>query len=159
MFQTCSICQKEKPLTPVNFHLRKDTNKFRPHCIECHKVRCKTRRKNRTPEQIESDSVRYMNTPPNIRLWTLAKRRAQKKNIDFDLVPGDIRVPEFCPVFPSIKLDSSDIHSCPTLDRIDNSRGYVKGNVRVISHRANTIKGFATADELYRVADYTAGKL
>jgi hypothetical protein len=35
-----------------------------------------------------------------------------------------------------------------TLDRIDSSKGYVKGNVQILSFRANTIKGDASLKEL-----------
>lgn len=42
----------------------------------------------------------------------------------------------------------------PTVDRIDNRRGYVVGNVAVISFRANAIKQDATADEISAVADW-----
>ena len=41
-----------------------------------------------------------------------------------------------------IRLDGGGI------DRIDSSKGYVKGNVRVISKRANTLKNNATIEEL-----------
>jgi hypothetical protein len=40
----------------------------------------------------------------------------------------------------------------PSLDRIKPELGYVKGNIAVISRRANAIKQDATADELFRVA-------
>lgn len=43
-----------------------------------------------------------------------------------------------------------------SLDRIDNSKGYVRGNVMVISLRANAIKNNATAEELTAVAAYAA---
>jgi hypothetical protein len=44
--------------------------------------------------------------------------------------------------------------NAPTLDRINNSCGYVPGNVAVISWRANRIKCDATPEELRRIADY-----
>ncbi len=42
----------------------------------------------------------------------------------------------------------------PSLDRLEPTRGYVKGNVAVISYRANRIKTDATAEELQRVLDW-----
>lgn len=42
----------------------------------------------------------------------------------------------------------------PSLDRTDNRKGYVRGNVRVISFRANQIKNDASADELRALAEY-----
>jgi hypothetical protein len=36
----------------------------------------------------------------------------------------------------------------PSLDRIDNNKGHVKGNVRMISYRANVLKSDATVEEL-----------
>ena len=44
----------------------------------------------------------------------------------------------------------------PSLDRINPKLGYVKGNVQVISWRANNIKRDATAEELRLVADFVA---
>jgi hypothetical protein len=42
----------------------------------------------------------------------------------------------------------------PTIDRINPALGYVRGNVRVISARANSIKSDSTPEELLRVAAY-----
>lgn len=42
----------------------------------------------------------------------------------------------------------------PSLDRRVPSAGYVCGNVRFISNRANMLKNNATADEMRRVAEY-----
>jgi hypothetical protein len=44
----------------------------------------------------------------------------------------------------------------PELDRIVPSLGYVKGNVLVVSRRANRIKTDATVEELQQVASFYA---
>jgi len=43
--------------------------------------------------------------------------------------------------------------SSPSLDRIIPGSGYVKGNVEIISMKANLIKSSAASRDLYRVAD------
>ncbi len=158
----CSKCEEVKPLTKEYFHFRKDkkgNNRFRPFCKECHRIKCRQRYKSRDEETKKKDRERYMNTPANLRLYKEAERRAKKKNQKFDISPSDIIVPEFCPVFSDILLDSHKLYACPSLDRLDNTKGYIRGNIRVISHKANSIKGFATAEELYRVAKYAAGEI
>jgi len=42
----------------------------------------------------------------------------------------------------------------PSLDRWDSTKGYVPGNVFVISYRANTLKNNATYEEIVKVAQY-----
>ena len=45
----------------------------------------------------------------------------------------------------------------PTLDRIDNDRGYVPGNVVVVSYMANSIKTNATAEQVLAVGRFYSG--
>jgi hypothetical protein len=54
-------------------------------------------------------------------------------------------------------LDSSCRDKKPTLDRINNDEGYIRGNVAIISFRANRIKSDASADELQAIANYANG--
>lgn len=81
-----------------------------------------------------------------------AKYRAKQWNLDFDLELADISIPELCPVLHvPLVVGKRDWYN-PSLDRIDNSKGYVKGNVQVISYKANAMKNSATRDELLKFA-------
>lgn len=84
------------------------------------------------------------------------KYRAKQSGLPFTLTKNDIIIPEFCPVL-GIKIRQMLIDdepkkgyhpNAPSLDRIIPKLGYVKGNVRVISARANLLKNDATIPEL-----------
>lgn len=82
-----------------------------------------------------------------------ARRRSREKGMECNITRDDITIPDFCPVLgiPLARTAVKVSHGSPSLDRIDNSKGYVRGNVRVISYRANILKSNATVDELERV--------
>lgn len=95
------------------------------------------------------------------RMWMSAKTRAKKKNLPFTITPEDIYLPVYCPILniklkypPHIKGISTQDPALPSLDRIDNTRGYVPDNIQVISLRANRIKCDGTYEELYKIALY-----
>lgn len=89
------------------------------------------------------------------RLWANVKHRATVvKEIEFNLKPLDIpNIPDFCPILGiEIKKDNRVVaDNSPSLDRIDPKKGYIKGNIRIISNRANRIKSDANYKELYLV--------
>lgn len=89
---------------------------------------------------------------------TLARLRTKSKkfNIPFDLDLADLAIPAVCPVFgTSFETSKRGSRLMPSVDRLRPALGYVKGNVRIISHRANSIKSDATsAQELRQVAAY-----
>ena len=89
-------------------------------------------------------------------MWNEARRRALRDGLQFTIKEGDVRIPEFCPALgiPIFSTKGFPGPNSPTLDRVDNSQGYVIGNVQVISYRANMIKKDATADELEQIANY-----
>lgn len=86
----------------------------------------------------------------NSVLLTQAKIRARKANLDFNIDITDIVIPTHCPILNiPLLLDAKGTKKfSPSLDRIDNSKGYVKGNVRVISYFANHMKADATEEIL-----------
>lgn len=81
-----------------------------------------------------------------------ARNRAKKYNLPFDITHEDVVIPEFCP-YLGIKLVPFSEWSSPSLDKIIPELGYVKGNIQVISTKANTMKNNATQDELVRFAE------
>lgn len=89
-------------------------------------------------------------------LLEAAQNRARTKGIALDIKYEDIHVPEVCPVL-GIKLERGKGRfrpTSPSLDRIDPQLGYVKGNVQVISNKANTMKSNASKEELIAFAKW-----
>ena len=94
---------------------------------------------------------------PRMRMFYAAKDRSKKSGIEFDITVDDIIIPDVCPVLGIEIKKSEDRHACPnspSLDRRDSTKGYVKGNVFVISWRANKLKGDATPEELALILKY-----
>jgi hypothetical protein len=95
------------------------------------------------------------------RMLSKAKTRAKRRGLEFSLRLEDIKVPKTCPVL-GIPLSYGWGRGCtrrknfnsPSLDRRNNTRGYTKDNVRVISLRANHLKGDASVEELKAVLAY-----
>lgn len=96
--------------------------------------------------------------PVYLRLFYRARTRAQERGVPFDLMPDDIDVPTHCPVLGlplQVNHESrGSTRSSPTLDRLVPSKGYVKGNVVVISALANRIKQDAGSEEILKVGQW-----
>jgi hypothetical protein len=90
-----------------------------------------------------------------------AKRRAKLKNLPFDITASDLTIPDICPVL-GIPLCVNSGHAKDnsiSLDRIVPELGYVKGNVEIISYKANTIKNNASVEDLEKVLSWLKNKL
>lgn len=84
------------------------------------------------------------------QMFCRAKERAKAKGVPFEIDIEDIVIPTHCPVF-GWKLVHNDDYAkpnSPSLDRIHPERGYVRGNIWVISNKANTIKSDSTLEQL-----------
>lgn len=86
-----------------------------------------------------------------------AKSRAKACGLDFSLAVDDIQFPTHCPVL-GFPFDDKWGDRYPTLDRIEGKKGYVKGNVVIISSRANRIKSDASLEELRRLVKFYSSK-
>jgi len=91
------------------------------------------------------------------RLYHAAKERAIKKGLPFNLrFPEDINIPEYCPIL-GLKLEkgTDTCGDCsPSLDRVIPELGYVRGNIVVISLKANQIKNNASSEEILKVGEW-----
>lgn len=89
-----------------------------------------------------------------------AKCRAKERGLSFDLELSDIVIPKVCPVLgiPIVRIQGKRMAGSASLDRINNALGYVKGNVWVISSKANLMKNNATDDELIAFANWVLSR-
>jgi hypothetical protein len=89
------------------------------------------------------------------------KYRAKITGKDFDLTKEDLDIPSHCPVFgiPLFLTEGRRGPNSYSIDRIDNSKGYTKDNVRVISFLANTRKGDMTLEQVENLLKYMKGEL
>lgn len=85
-----------------------------------------------------------------------AKMRCRDTDLDFDITAEDLMpFPLYCPVL-GIKLDwfadgRGGNDNSPSIDRLDPAKGYVAGNVEIISNRANRIKNDAQLEEVRKL--------
>jgi hypothetical protein len=80
------------------------------------------------------------------QLYRSAKKRALQKGLEFNIELRDIHIPKKCSIL-KVPLICSTRYS-PSIDRIYPDKGYVKGNIAVISVLANSMKANATPKEL-----------
>lgn len=108
-------------------------------CIICSKTRAK----------------QYRHDNPEKRMLNDARKRAKNKGLEFNIGIEDITIPKYCPIL-ELELDTKATYLtrdfAPSLDRIDSTRGYIKGNVRVISFLANSVKRNLTLDLLKKLS-------
>ncbi len=111
----------------------------------------------------ECSNKKYIDIPDQRRkLLYGARQRATTKKWDFNIEIDDIIIPEFCPILGIRLIPATGEGSragasndfAPSIDRIDCSKGYVKGNICVISKRANFLKRHANYMELLAVYTY-----
>lgn len=95
-------------------------------------------------ESCNRRSAEWLTRNPEYAIWHTAKQRASKSGIEFSIEVSDIVIPERCS-YLDVPIS---YRNGASLDRIDNSKGYVKGNIEVISLKANRMKSNATKEEL-----------
>lgn len=150
----CCSCKMKKELK--DFNKNKNTpDGHKAYCRDCSKKASKKYTKDNWDKIIKRiNDFRTNNLEKYI--FQRTKARAKTDNIEFNIEISDIIIPEYCP-YLKIKLDMVNgakgrQDNAPSIDRIDSTRGYVKGNIEIISDKANRMKNNATARELLEFA-------
>ena len=152
----CLNCGKKWQVATANNRINIRTKKHF-FCGDCCTILSPSEKKKILKEKVEGYKQKLYEEKRKERignaqqyLWRRAKQRAKKYNLDFNIELSDIIIPKICPIL-EIPLEwgkKGKYEYSPSLDRIDNNKGYIKGNIMVISKRANTMKNSATIQEL-----------
>ena len=140
MKKKCTHCNIEQEIKefPKNYVKRKDGSPvgdgYRSDCRTCESKRRK----------------KSYNNNPITGILNNVRQRCKKRNILCNITEIDVPIPDLCPILeiPMKRGTKGNYKHSPTIDRIDPSKGYIKGNVRVISMMANRMKSNATEEEI-----------
>ena len=156
--KVCSRC-KEWKLFYMFRTRRSAIDNHKSWCKECEALYAAAYRN--TPRGKETKALYRKNNWETMRVID-AKKRAKSRNLPFNITgdyiksitPSDM----ICPALGiQMKVGGdfkNSIISAPSLDRLIPELGYVKGNIAVVSTRANTLKRDATPEELMKVAKF-----
>ena len=148
--KVCTKCNEHKSLS--DFSKKRDTKDgLRGYCKPCAKV--------------------YQNSMCSFKRWFSnrkgqAKLKGKESTIEPKDIPGvkieqsmeGIEYPKVCPVLGieldwNVKINGGQDNS-PSLDRIDSTKGYIPGNVMMMSKLANGMKQNATSEQLVNFSKY-----
>jgi hypothetical protein len=104
------------------------------------------------PERYREISKRSRRNNPEQTILNRARSSAKQRGLEFNLDLSDIAIPTVCPLLMS-PIVLGDYDYSPSIDRINNDLGYIKGNIWIISTLANRMKNTATLSELQAFAD------
>lgn len=161
----CTKCLAEKELS--EFYKSKGSKDGHTYnCKSCHaayreskreeaKVYMQNLRAEKRDEINKKKRDSWQNQDFRKKLICQVRARSKTRGIEFNLELEDIPYTEICPLLgckliPGTKNDYEYTHS---LDRIDPNKGYIKGNVWVMSKKANSMKNNATIEELIQFAE------
>ena len=152
MGKRCSRCLELKPLDQF-WKCQGTTDGLQYRCIPCLM----------TTWKIATEKQAALKSTTSIALYLLrmARKRAKKNGIAFTITPGDISIPDLCPIrlVPMVVNAGKMSPDSYSIDRTDNDKGYVPGNVRVISWRANQSKSNLSLAQAERLVKYMKGLL
>ena len=166
IYLKCTKCASQKPETEFSNNKRMTHRRGRhSQCKACQHERHKAwyaANHIESAERLRNNTIRWQQSNPLAYLLSTAKYRSKKSGLEFNLTVQDLEpAPIKCPILgydlEYLPIGKGRLHHSASLDRIDNTKGYVKGNVIIISDRANRLKKDATAEELKKLSDFYNG--
>lgn len=108
-------------------------------------------------ENRRATQAKYQEANLDLTLYHTTKSRAKRQGLEHTITREDIKISTHCPVL-GIPLDKSrgkgKQDGSVSVDRIDNTKGYIPGNIQVISLLANRMKNNATPEQLKAFAEW-----
>lgn len=158
----CSKCTLVKPVSSF-WKNNNSRDGYQHTCIDCQKARWEkdVSRQQEVKARFQERKMLYNDNHINKYLWFEARKRAKEKGLEFTIEPRHIIVPDICPI-SLVAMERNRGKLGPnsySLDRIDSSKGYIPGNVAVISFKANQIKNNFSLEELERLLIYMKGEV
>jgi hypothetical protein len=146
-WRICDVCNTQKNIWQFSLldKTRTTTTEHKTTCKKCSRA-LKEKEKRDRDWKVDAAKLLYKNI----------KSRCKRIGREFSIELEDIIIPEKCPVFGfELKREDKQTWMCaPSVDRIDSSKGYIKGNITVVSRRANILKRDATVEELEQLLNY-----
>jgi len=96
-------------------------------------------------------------TQPKTLLIYRSKASAKRRGVPFTIKQDDLEdIPATCPVLgiPIVFGEGGKGPNSPSLDRVNNAFGYIPGNVRIISNRANSLKSDMSLTQVEQLLRY-----
>ncbi len=146
-FRPCSTCGEMLTAVPEHFYRKKDGS-LSSECRDCFRRRSSKNQKKRHHAGGEDYHLSY--------LMRGVRHRARKGSIECDLDAGFLKIllseqSGLCAI-SGIPLTFIKGHGhIPTnasVDRIDVTKGYAKGNIQLVAHQVNTMKSNLSLDQL-----------
>lgn len=110
----------------------------------------------RHKEKVRAKKNEWIGKNWEYNLWSQAQRRARRSGIEFSISKEDIVIPTHCPYlgWELTRLwGKGVVKTNASIDRVDNTKGYIPGNIQIISWQANSMKMDASKEQLIAFAN------
>lgn len=160
LYLFCTKCRNYYPIDHFELrwnHAHTEKNKVRSHCKKCRTEESRiyhfTRRR-RYSEEFAKEKIIHIDRMKHdfdyhnrTILLRQAKQHAKKIGVECTITIDDITVPNKCPILET-NFILHDKYYTYSIDRIDNTKGYIPGNIGVITRLANMMKNCASEKQL-----------